>query len=232
MNGMSFKATGISGLPLVLLLSLSMLSGAHAAAVPAAAVATPPTAEQLVELDEIWIRGKSLSRLINEAEDAFFAAYNKANRNYDFSITCGEVSLNPGSMIMRRACVPGFVVDAYYNQRASYTGPTTVYTGCGSAGGIGYGGLNYGTNTYCGGGWSVSLPPMSTGPSPSALIAARSNELAVHMMMLINRDPQLKQMAGHLDDLHREFMSMRTRYERIRPPEAKAARVNRGPRAL
>jgi hypothetical protein len=234
MNGMSGKATGISGLPLVIVLSLSMMSGAWAAAMPAAAAntAAAPTAEQLQELDEIWIRGKSLSRVISEAEDAFFVAYNKVNRNYAFSIHCGEVSINPGSMIMQRACVPGFVADAYYGSRAGYASPQTFYSGCAMGGGLGSGTFN-GAGVYCGGSWGVSIPPMDTRPSASALIAARSNELAVHMMMLINRDPQLKQMAGQLDDLHREFQSMRTRYDRIRPadPDAKV-RINRGPRVL
>ena len=94
-----------------------------------------------------------------------------------------------------------------------------------------YGGSGFESVSSCGG-IRHAIPPMDTGPSASALIAARSKELAVHMMMLINRDPQLKQMAGHLDDLHREFLSMRTRYERIRPPEAKPVRTNRGPRTL
>ena len=230
MNGMTRKAIGVSGLPLAIL-SLAMMSGARAAAAPAPAVASPPTAEQLVELDEIWIRGKGLSQQINEAEDAFFAAYNKVNRNYEFNITCGEVSLNPGSMIMRRVCVPGFVMNAFWGGRAGSTS-RVIYTNCGYAAGGGMnGGLGMDLVSSCGG-ISHSIPPIDATPSAAALIAARSQELAVHMMMLINRDPQLKQMAGRLDDLHGEFQSMRTRYERIRPPEAKPVRPNRGPRAL
>jgi hypothetical protein len=237
MNGMSDKAAGVSGLPLVILLSLSMTSGAwaaDAAATPAAAAAQPG-AEQLEELEQIWIRGKSLSRVINEAEDAFFAAYNKVNRNRAFRITCGEVSLHPGSMIMRRACVPGFLADANSGLRAgSIPIPSVVHSGCGQASGGRYSGSNYATNDFCASSWSVNIPPVNVGPSPAALIAAHANDLAVHMMMLINRDPQLKQMAGHLDDLHREFKSMQTQYERIRPPQpdAKPARLQRGPRVL
>ena len=235
MNCMSRKPAGISDLPLVALFSLSMMSGAWAAdapARPADAAVAQPTAEQLEELAEIRIRGKSLSQVISEAEDAFFAVYNKVNRNYAFSITCGEVSINPGSMIMRRACVPGFVVDAYYGPRAGYASPQTFYSGCGGGGGLS-GETFFGAGMYCGGSWGLSIPPIDARPSAAALIAARSKELAVHMMMLINRNPQLKQMAGHLDDLHREFQSMRVRYDSIRPadPDAKA-RINRGPRVL
>lgn len=233
MNGMSHRAIGNPGLPLAILLSLSMMGGAWAAGAPAttsvSAAAQP--AEQLEELDEIWVRGKSLSQEIRETEDAFFAVYNKVNRNESFRITCGEMSLHPGSMIMRRACVPSFAAIAY---RGSY--PTTVYSSCNASGrsrdqnGV----LMSLTSTSCGGGtWSV----MNTGmgqPSMQALVAARSKELAVHLMMVINSDARLQEMAGQLDDLYLEFNTTRVRYSQMRPAEsqAKPRRVNTGPRAM
>jgi hypothetical protein len=247
MNGMSRKATGISGLPLVILLSLSTMSGAWAADIPVAATATataaaaaqPPAAPD-EELAEILVRGKSLSREISEAEDAFFAVYNKVNKNDAFSITCGDAPMNPGSMIKLRACLPGFVVEAYRNRHAGRRAGLASYPvvrRCGSVTQVGMDGelfytadydcLNAGPMTYDSGTYFA-------GPSLDALISLRSNELAVHMMMVINSDPRLKQMGEYLASLYQESSSMRTRYDRLRPDGRKAppAKANRGPRAL
>lgn len=233
MNGMSRKATGISGLPLVIVLSLSMMSGAWAADAPAATAdsAAAQPAEQLEELEEVWARGKSLAQEIREAEDSFYAVYNKVNRNESFRITCGEMSLHPGSMIMRRICVPGFAAIAY---RSSY--PTTVYSSCNTSGLATnqHGVLQSLTSTpSCMGAWSVSGLAMGN-LSMRDLVAARAKELAVHMMMVINSDARLKDMAGQLDDLYLEFNSTRVRYNEVKPAEsgAKPRRVNTGPRAM
>jgi hypothetical protein len=244
MNGMSRQATGIPGLPLAILLSLSMMSGAWAADAPAPtaadAAAAPPAAEQLEELDQIVVRGKRLAREISDVEDAFFAVYNKLNKDYDFSITCGEAPMNPGSRITLRACLPGFVVDAYrYNyrgERAGFASYPTVRR-CNSIAHADTNGEMFYTADYdClnAGGMTYGSGAYYAGPSPEALVSARSREWAVHMMMVINSDPRLKEIAGHLAGLYQEFNSVRTRYDRNRSaqPDAKPTRVNLGPRAL
>jgi len=239
MNGMSRKAIGISSLPLAILLSLSMISeaGAADAAAPAASdtAAAAPAAEQVEELEQILVRGKRLSHEITEAEDAFFAVYNKVNRNYEFGFTCGEASMNPGSMIMLRTCLPTFVVDAYRTgtsnrgQRAGLASYPTVIR-CSPVANLGTdGAMFYTADAGC-----MSWGATYERPSLEALVSARSTQLAVHMLMVINSDLGLKQLAGNLARLYQESNSMRTRYERITPPvpDAKAGRVNRGPRAL
>ncbi len=226
MNGMSRKATGISGLPLVIVLSLSMMGGS-AWATDAPVAATAPDEE----LAEILVRGQNLSQEISAAEDSFYAVYNKVNRNESFRITCGEMSLHPGSMIMRRICVPAFAAIAY---RSSY--PTTVYSSCNTS--------SLATNQYgvlqsltctpsCMGSWSVSGLAMGH-LSMQDLVASRAKELAVHMMMVINSDARLKDMAGQLDELYLEFNTTRVRYNQVKPAEsgAKPRRVNTGPRSM
>jgi hypothetical protein len=242
MNGMSRKATGNPGLPLAILLSLSMMSGAWAADAPAAVdnAAAPPAAEQLEELDQILVRGKSLSREISEAEDAFFAVYNKLNRNYDFNFTCGEASMSPGSMIMLRACLPAFAIDgirtSYRGQRAGFISYPKV-TRCNPVSNADMNGDMFftadpgcmsGSTTYGG------MTDYGSGPALQALISIRSREMAVHMMMVINSDPRLKELAGNLAELYQESNSMRTRYDRNRSarPDAKPVKVNLGPRAM
>lgn len=80
-----------------------------------------PLAE-LVELDEVWARGKSLKRQIEEAEDAFFARYNELNTNDSYDVHCGDVVLSRFSMILTRTCVPGFLANQWMSRRYSRAG--------------------------------------------------------------------------------------------------------------
>src|SRR5690606_37366877 len=96
--------------------AVASLGFAFALAGTAAAVQTtgdeaPGSDAPMVELDEVWVHGKSLARRIEQAEDDFFRLYNALNRDDRFDVHCGAVALHAGSMIMRRTCMPGFVAD-------------------------------------------------------------------------------------------------------------------------
>ena len=100
-------------------MAFALLANAvHAADASASAELNPPTAaqspvEQIGTLDEVWVYGKRLSREIEAAEDDFFVLYNKLNKDSQYDVHCGRMALNKGSMLMVRACVPGFIVYNY-----------------------------------------------------------------------------------------------------------------------
>ncbi len=109
-------------LKVAVMLSLATVAGASVAADAPAPTAVPQSttaqapAEELDDLDEIWIRGKHLSEVIEKAEDDFFVIYNKVNtRTTSSTLFCGRMALNEGSMIMVRKCTPRFVVNNSYD---------------------------------------------------------------------------------------------------------------------
>lgn len=83
----------------------------EAAAPPAGEVASVP-APTFEELDEIVVKGKRLSEEIEEAEDEFFALFNKINTDDRYDTSCVQVRLDSDSRMQSRACIPGFVADA------------------------------------------------------------------------------------------------------------------------
>lgn len=97
-----------------------------------AAVAPSP----MLELDEIWVHGKRLANRIEEAEDEFFGLYNSLNDDDRFDVVCGLTSLQMGSMILQRTCLPGFLAAhsrlslpgaIYYSPSALQQQPATCY---------------------------------------------------------------------------------------------------------
>ncbi len=94
---------------MLLLAAASTTQAASATkATPTATSAQAPV-EELQELDEIWIRGKSLSDMIEDAEDAFVRRYNKVNKKNDFDVVCDYLHLDRNSLALRRTCVPYFI---------------------------------------------------------------------------------------------------------------------------
>lgn len=109
-------------------------------AVPAASAAATP-AEQLETLQEVFVHGKKLATEISQAEDDLYFLYNRLNHDRDYDIVCGNMSLDRGSLITTRVCVPGFVADevAVYTPGPGMRGTSVpYYSGFGS----GYGGCN------------------------------------------------------------------------------------------
>src|SRR5262245_12192161 len=81
-------ATRTFSLTLAAMLSLGMATSAAAAEAAAPAEQAKAPIEQVQELDEIVVRGTALRDLIADAEDEFFQAFNKANKDDDFDTSC------------------------------------------------------------------------------------------------------------------------------------------------
>jgi hypothetical protein len=232
---------------------------------PAQAAATVaqspnPPGEQLQELDEVIVRGESLIKAIADAEDNFYALYNKLDKNDDYHTSCVYLNIdpdNPGSQMRSRVCIPGFVADAmadYAPYKARCQPPleggsefdcldrnhdrrlsreevsvrpeldvdfqTLDEDMNGSIDRNEFENVNFSP--------TVSYQP----PPPQLVLMERSKDWAVHMMMVINSDPRLKEQAGHLDELYSELRQVQQKYTTIRGEDLpeKTARRELGPR--
>ncbi len=198
---------------LAAMLCMGMATGAGAAIEPSAtATGAAPTAQQPVEelevLDEIRVRGKSLARDISDAEDDFFKLYNKLNRNAEYDISCGQMSVN-GSLIRTRFCVPGFLTA--FASAPAYFGPSYV---CNSSSAFRSGfDLNSSEPYYQGGGCFHA--PMVTTPTAAALVMHKGEAYVDHVIDVINSDPRLKAKVRNLDALYAELQRTQGRYVQV-----------------
>ncbi len=237
-------ATGNLCLTLATMLS-AMAAGVCAAAdAPATPVAPAPLAAQqpvqdLDQLDEIWVRGKHLSGVIEDAEDEFFKRYNKLNRDSSYHIYCGRMSLNNGSMVMVRRCLPGFIVFNSYDYRTNTV--SFGQPGFGSAcsgnmypqretnGDIYYmSSCNY--SGYSGGSAYVS-------PPSGLLMMERRPAYLKNVLKVVSSDSRLLEMARNLGGLYNEMESVQNRYVKVRAVEraarpGKSSRSKAGPRTM
>jgi hypothetical protein len=205
------------------MLCLGMATGAGAAieaseaGKPATSAAQKPI-EELEQLDEIRVRGKSLAFAISDAEDDFFKLYNKLNKDGKYDISCGYTSLS-GSLIRTRACVPTFLT-----ARPSFGG-----SGCG--GSAEYFVINdlYGTAPrYQGGGCFHG--PAFTGPSAEALIMHWGPAYVDHVIKVINNDQRLKEKVRNIDALYAELQRVQGRYDEVHGVRVVKARYVAPPR--
>jgi hypothetical protein len=213
-----------------------MVTAAYAAVDTPAAPATPvavalqqPVAEVEV-LDEIWVRGKHLSQVIEDEEDRFFKLYNKLNRNSDYDVFCGTMSLHPGSMIMVRKCAPGFIVYRFYsaiNNTVSYV-PTSfgscssIYPVTGSNGEAAYydGGCSgsfgnsslAGSRSYTPSVFSTGSVNISSSPAAGLLLEERSLDYGNNVLKVVTSDPRLLEMVRNLGGLYDEMETLQDRY--------------------
>lgn len=109
MNGSTQPMLRQLGLSLAAALGLTMTSAALAAIEADASAAEQAPVAQMQELGEIWVRGQSLSRMIEDAEDQFIRHYNKLNKNRDYDVVCDYLRLSRDSLAMTRTCVPHFL---------------------------------------------------------------------------------------------------------------------------
>jgi hypothetical protein len=221
---------------------------------PAGEVASAPAqvaAESLVELDEVWVRGRNLTRLIEDAEDAFFARYNALNRNDRFDVHCGDVVLSRGSMIMTRTCLPGFIADrmpsgiqvarsGYYQPPTAFGSPTcygpmTVDGGAAQFEGGCYGApvdqRYYGGSSY-GGSGNAGFSYVGSNYSPPLELEAvhYRQEYADTVIEVIHGDPQLVEMARDLALLYADLELTQQRFRAARRERFEARPPNYGPR--
>ncbi|HUG73726.1 MAG TPA: hypothetical protein VMK82_09900 [Steroidobacteraceae bacterium] len=200
----------------------SLAADAPAATAPSPVAAQQPV-EELQQLDEIWVRGERLAQVIEDAEDEFFALYNKLNENRRFDVHCGHVALSRDSLIMTRACVPGFIAGGPNHYSQAWSCPTFsrrsgfAFTGSGS--GIEF--IHPGSHS------AGICRPASMG----AVSTVRRQEYADNVLKVIYGDPQLLDMAGDLASLYREMKLTQQRYVTVKPRH-KYARPGVNPRAL
>jgi hypothetical protein len=233
---------------LAALLCIVAASLAAAAAEPPAAGAVPDE-----ELDQIVVRGESIIKAINDAEDNFYALFNRVNTDDDYDTHCVYLELNPTSRIGSRVCIPGFLADAMADQvtfaeqclppfsdfdtdgngritRQEAQNTPDLYSLFITLDVSGDGRLVIGEYL----GWAKwSTACCYHPPPPQLVLMERSNRWAVEMMKVVNSDPRLKDQAGHLDDLYRELRQVQAKYTNVKVAELpeRTTRRELGPRA-
>jgi hypothetical protein len=204
-GNMSRNMPLVTKIPVLALVAI--LSIAATSSVNAAAAATTQTAPKVDELEEVWVVGKRLSEVIRKAEDQFFKAYNKVNRNHNYDVHCGEVLLSRDSLAMTRTCLPGFYVYNYLDLAgravpacASSSSSGDTYTPSGFSGGY-----------YTGCTYAPMVPP--------ALLAMEHREkYRKNVLQVIHSNGELLTMASKLAGLYGEMEAVQTRYVKIRGP--------------
>ena len=224
---MKQSAVGVAIVGLCIGLAAAMPVSAAEAATPADVPAG------LQELDEIMVRGKRLKQTIAEAEDEFFSLFNAVNKDDDYDTHCQQLNVDPESQIRSRVCMPGFVADAMAHWAASKVDCTDFTSIAGMDGRISPGEAdddedlkahftlldinhdgflslmeyaerqtNFQTNCY-------------QAPPPQLVLMEGTQRWYEHSMRVINTDPRLQKMAGHLDDLYHELWSEQQRLETV-----------------
>jgi len=190
------------------LLTAAMGCGAYAAAAAPNAPAAPLDAQQYQQLDEIMVRGTRVREAIANAEDEFFGLYNSLNKDDDYSASCVFLPLDGTTQIKSHICIPGFMADAMADQ---------VYFSqqCQASPGF------------------VAATPCYTPPTPQQVLSERSGVYANHLMKVVRSDPRLGQMAGNLDNLYHELVSIQQQYINVRTtgdPQRAPVSPAQGPR--
>lgn len=240
---------------------LSAAADAPAAVPASVASQQQEQQEQQVEtLDEVWIRGKHLSDVIETAEDRFFELYNKLNKKNEFDVYCGQMSLNKGSMLMVRRCMPGFIINNYYD-----AGSRTLNLGGGGSygaygGSMGCGGnmigfresngdsyymssCSYTTYSPYGGNMpgpfnSYSYTPTASNayqPPADLMLMDRRPAYLRNIVEVVKSDPRLLTMVKDLGDLYDEMDLAQKNYIRakaVSQPVRRSGKTGAGPRAL
>lgn len=218
MNG----RTRMAGKAILALASALAFAGA-AGAVESAD--TPPGFDTApMELEEIRVHGESLARRIERAEDDFFALFNALNADDRFDVHCGQMALHPGSMIMQRTCVPGFLADQlelpqtvkpafsllYTPDHCSYV-PSADSTLSTYADGCGFSGPSF---------QSMDRYLRSTHASSPAPVSLRAvhyrDQYANTVVAVIRADARLQDKAAGLSRLYVELESTQQQYREMK----------------
>jgi hypothetical protein len=228
----------IPGLLLAAVLGLTTTSATLAATESDATAGQAPVAE-IQELGDVWVRGQSLSRMIEDAEDEFIRHYNKLNKNRNFDVVCDYVRLSRDSMAMTRTCLPqflGYVRMGGGMEAVPVTGTLmctpgtfmTTDTGTYYSSGIcspafrpfsGYYSSGYysGYPTY-GGNSTPSAPAVMRWPENSQTSRQRQ-EYARTLMRIIYSDQQLLEKATTLAGLYGEMRTIQDQYQMVKAEE-------------
>lgn len=191
----------------------------------------------MLELDEIRVHGKRLATRVEEAEDDFFGLYNSLNDDDRFDVVCGLISLQMGSLIPQRTCLPGFLADhsrlslpgaVHYSPTAARLQPATCYgSPAMSNGGVHFEGGCYGQpwDNYS---WTRpdhSYNPATYGYGGLASRGGASAELqALHfrdqyadsLRSAIAQHPELADKAAHLAGLYTDLQLTQQLYREVK----------------
>lgn len=215
MTGRKLPASTRLGPLLALMLCAGVASIASAATEPTdtatASASRQAPVEDLVQLDEIQVRGKRLARTIEDAEDDFFQLYNALNKDNNYDVTCGDMRLN-GSLVIQRTCIPGFLANYVMDQNGIATsgcartslGPVAVSSPAGNGNELFY-------VDPCPG----SRPRLVT-VSADALAFHHRARYAATVVRVVKSDPRLLQKAATLTTLYQEMEQVQGRYKRVR----------------
>lgn len=255
---------------LLLAAPLPVIATTASAAATSPMEASSPAANAAQELEEILVRGKKLKVQIAEAEDEFFALFNRVNTDDDYDTSCVYLNLDTegNSTIKSRVCLPGFVADAITQSIVSKYDCTdfiprlstdidydknrdgriswrevadiaAVEDSARQAGDTSAGNVNSATDLkarfsrldrnhdgyltvveYAERISSAATPSNCyQAPPPQLVLMEGTQKWYEHSMQVINSDPRLQKMAGHLDDLYHELFAEESRLQ-----EAQAAR--------
>jgi hypothetical protein len=215
----------------VILAAVLALAGGSATCVAAtsdgAQTAALQPIEELQQLDEIRVRGKSLSDMIEDAEDNFVRHFNKLNKKNDFDVVCDYLRLDRDSLALSRTCLPQFL--GYYSM-----GPVSFGMGVIPAAGTSICSAgNYITTdsgTYFSAGTctpafssfsgysSMSMPTMMRRPE-NAYTGKLRQEYVRALVRNIYRDQSLLDQAIELTDLRNEMQTIQDRYQQVKAEE-------------
>ncbi len=221
------------GFCLSLAATLAAMTAGVCAAADAADTTAPQAIEEIQDLDEIWVRGKHLSEVIEDAEDDFFKLYNKLNKDQKYDVYCGVMALNSSSMIMIRKCVPGFIVNNSYGYQTNTVNLSS--SGLGSS----CESVSRDAVHFCGNvGFGYQPLPQYAPPSPQLLAMAQGPAYARNVLKVVTSDPRLLEMVGSLGELYAEMELTQQHYVKVRKstePDRRgrqSARPYISPRAL
>lgn len=211
-------------------LAIPAQAAEEASALPAAA-ASP--VEELVELDEVMVRGKLVANAIITTENIVFRMYNNLNKDNRYDIHCLDLQVNRYRLSMLRTCLPEFLSN-YASPRFSpsvvgFGGGFGTMAQCGGGGrsgvdaqgnmysmsscpSVGYSGAFGGFGTYAtshyGNPATVSAPLALSGIVPNERITGYKENL----LRVLGSDPQLLEMANQLAAMYREVDRIQARY--------------------
>lgn len=221
------------GLLLAAVFGLTTTSATLAATKSGATAGQAPVAE-IQELGDVWVRGKSLSRMIEDAEDDFIRHYNKLNKSRNFDVVCDYVRLSRDSLAMTRTCLPqflGYVGLGGGMETVPVTGTLmctpgtfmTTDTGTYYSSGIcsppfgPFSGYSSGYPTY--GGNSIPSEPVVMRWPENSRTASLRQEYARTLLRTIYSDQRLLEEATTLAGLYGEMQTIQDQYRVMKAEE-------------
>lgn len=192
--------------------------------------------EELEELDEVFVVGENLRNRIIRAEDEFYKLFNQLNTEDKYDTNCPYVNNpdDPSSRLQFRMCIPSFVADAmadwavfkakcepeFRNFDSDRDGRISKMEAMANMdlmfqfddidqNGDGY--LNEYQEFRDFAGWAQMNQTCYRPPPPDLVLAEGTKDWYEHTMKVIRSDPRLQEMAGKLDDMHRELRRIQSR---------------------